>query len=147
MRIENKGSITMSEAQNFAPLERTTALVKNPLKVIKGYKKGGKMVIFNGSGDGVESEIPADATQGIYEGVKESKMEDGSIVTEYMVREADGTLTLLRACSTLSDGETGLAAVEKGTPVLVEFLGMKKAKSGRSFANFRVNTPANNNAE
>ncbi len=133
-------------SENFKPLrkprpEGEDQIGNGILRIIRDYKKGGKVVTYANGGKQAEVDLaPGIVAEGIYEGTKESPLEGGDVRIEHCIREQDGTLVLVRSTTLLADDEAGLSAVGEGEKVRLEFLGMKQAKSGRKFANFRVST-------
>ncbi len=133
----------MDTNEQFQPLKsskvREGAQGNGILKIVRDYKKGGKLItVSNGVREEAELQTGVLVT-GTYEGTQESTIPDsGDIKVEHKIRADDGTLFLIGNTTSLSDDETGLSAVGEGSRVQLSFLGMKKLKSGRKFANFQV---------
>jgi len=112
-----------------------------PLVVIRGYREGGLKLTFNGPGNKTEEKLENGLViEGIYEGTKVEKTPKGKDSIEYKIRGEDDTLYMIKACSSLNNAKTGLAAVNEGTLVQVTFEKMITTKSGNDFAVFRVAT-------
>jgi hypothetical protein len=119
-----------------------TALKKSKplgaLKCLGGYKAGGTLTTIIDSNRSTEAvEVPF-VVEGTFEGPKETTMKSGDTKLGYHIRQQDNTLFIIDACATLNDEESGLAAVESGTDVKVEFIGTGKTKKGKPFAKFNV---------
>lgn len=124
----------------FQTLRTADAPVRGPLKVIRDYKQGGKLLTFENGSKSEDSLQPGYTVQGVYEGVDIKITAKGKESKEYKIRGDGDTLFMLKACSSLNDEETGLAAVAEGTLVRVIFQKMKITKSGNDFAVFTVQT-------
>lgn len=129
-----------SESVQFEALRKTSTEQQGTLKIVSGYKKGGLLLTYAPGAEKVEEPLPiGEVTQGRFEGVQiQIHPKTKKQTKEYRIREADGTLVIVKGSMGLNDEETGLAAVTDGELVMLQFNGMKTTKSGNDFADFTV---------
>lgn len=135
-----------NEAVKFEALKKEGSTEQNgALKIVGGYKKGPKITTYNGPGNKSEVELEVgEVTTGRYEGQQvQTNPNTGDKTIEYRIREADGTLVIVKGSTALNDSQTGLAALQPNELVMLEFNGMKSTKGGRKFASFTVNRAVN----